>query len=318
MARDLGRLCLRHGLCDEDQLLAALSVQSKSHMPLGDVLVLEGVVTGEVLEELVRRHVEETVLGLFLWPDGRFTYSDGLRVDVEAWMPPEYELVTPLDTREILFEGMRRTDEWNRIVKVLPSDDARLVALAPAPDLPLLDEIAAHPEPPTFGQLLAWKGDSRFAICEQLFRAVDRGLLAFEAGPAPPALASARGSTTVEHLVRAAGTLINEGQHDEAASLLRTALSMDPYHPEARASLRRSYDAQLVQLYDVMPRDAVPRLAASPTRIAQLSLSPRDKKVLEHVNGRWDVQALAITTALGELEALRSLRRLLHAGVIAV
>jgi hypothetical protein len=30
------------------------------------------------------------------------------------------------------------------------------------------------------------------------------------------------------------------------------------------------------------------------------------------------VQALAITTALGELEALRSLRRLLHAGVIAI
>jgi hypothetical protein len=39
MARDLGRLCLVRGLCDEAALLAAVEQQQKSHMPLGDVLV---------------------------------------------------------------------------------------------------------------------------------------------------------------------------------------------------------------------------------------------------------------------------------------
>src|SRR5205085_1449746 len=125
--------------------------------------------------------------------------------DAESLMPPEYELSEPLDTRGILMEGMRRLDEWNRIVKVLPSDEARLLVLGPAADLPVLEEIAAHPDPPSIGQLLAWKGDSRYAVCEQLFRAVERGLLAFEAGPASPLHATtAQGSTTVEHLVRAA------------------------------------------------------------------------------------------------------------------
>jgi hypothetical protein len=320
MARDLGRLCLSRGLCAEEQLLAALSKQAQSHMPLGDVLVAEGAVTAERLEETVRGHVEETVLGLFLWPEGRFAFSEALLAPfAEGLMPPEYELSEPLDTRGILMEGMRRLDEWNRIVRGLPSDEARLVVLGPAADLPILEEIAAHPDPPSIGQLLAWKGDNRYAVCEQLFRAVERGLLAFEAGaPSEIRATTAQGSTTVEHLVRAAESMIAEGQHDEAASLLRSALSIDPYRPEVRALLRRSHEAQLLQLYDVMPRDVVPQVSMASAAISRLQLGHRDRRMLEHVNGRWDVQALAITTSLGELEALRALRRLIHAGVVTL
>src|SRR5260370_1291371 len=76
MARDLGRLCLMRGLCNEAVLLHAVEQQQSSQMPLGDVLVSSGAVTHEELEAAVRAHVEETVLGLFLWPEGRFTYRD--------------------------------------------------------------------------------------------------------------------------------------------------------------------------------------------------------------------------------------------------
>ena len=46
-------------------------------------------------------------------------------------------------------------------------------------------------------------------------------------------------------------------------------------------------------------------------------LSPRDRGMLARVNGRWDVQALAVTSGLDELEALRSLKRLHHMRLIA-
>jgi hypothetical protein len=267
----------------------------------------------------VRDQIEETVLGLFLWPEGRFSFSEAAPTpELEAWMPPEYELAEPIETRGILLEGMRRLDEWARIVRVLPSDDARLIALGPAPDLPLLEEIAAHPEPPTLGQLLAWKSDGRFVVCEQLFRAVERGLLAFEAAAPGPDPASARGSTTVEHLCRAAEMLIEENQHEEAASLLRSALTMDPFRAEARDLLRRCHDAQLASLYDEIPRSAVPKLRVARERVHAVRVSPRDRRLLEHINDRWDVQALAITTALGELETLRALKRLMHVGVIGL
>jgi hypothetical protein len=316
MARDLGRLCLLRGVCSEQDLMHAIEGQQASHMPLGDVLVSAGVVTHEQLEAEVRVHVEETVLGLFLWPDGRFTFTDEVApAEVAAYMPPEYELAEPLHTRAILMEGMRRLDEWKRIVKVLPTDDVQIHALGPAPDLPLLEDIAAHPEPPTLGELLAEQGDNRYEICEQLVRAFERGLVAVDAADQQRTPRTARGSTTVAHLVAAAQSMIDEGQHDEAAALLRSAVTLDPFRADARALLRQSREAQLCELYSILPRERVPKVSGSTKAI---QLSPRERKLLAHVNGRWDVAALTLTTNLGELETLRALRRLVHAGVVTV
>jgi hypothetical protein len=318
MARDIGRVALQRGLLDDAAMLRAVEKQTRNHMPLADVLQAEGLVEAEALERAVRAHVEETVLGLFLWPEGRFTFIEAGSTptpEEDAWMPPEYQLAEPLDVREILMEGMRRLDEWTRIVKVLPSDDVQLHALGPAEDLPILEDIAAHPEPPTLGDLLAERGDSRYPICEQLFRAFERGLLAVEAGRERDTK-TARGATTVAHLVRAAENLIVEEQYDEAATLLRSALNLDPFRSEARGLLRRVREAQLKELYESMPRDRVPVLGVAPARLGQFSLAPRERKLLEQVNGRWDVSALTLTTALGELETLRALRRLVHAGVV--
>ncbi|MCU1281413.1 MAG: hypothetical protein JWM53_4959, partial [bacterium] len=317
MARDLGRLCLLRGLCNEEAILGAVEQQRQSHMPLGDVLVSSGAVTHDKLEEAVRGHVEETVLGLFLWPDGRFTYRDEIAPDdVAQFMPPEYELHDSIPTRAILMEGMRRLDEWTRIVKVLPSDEVQLHALGPDPELPVLEEIAAHPEPPTLGQLLAEKGDSRFSVCEQLFRAFERGLIAVEAATAEAsarAQRTARGSTTVAHLVHAAQSMIDEGQHDEAAALLRSALALDPFRSDARALMQRSREQQLATLYTQLPPHAVPHVSKSEKALRAVQLSTKERRVLSQVNGRWDVGALALTTGVGELETLRALKRLLHA-----
>jgi hypothetical protein len=322
MARDLGRLCLMRGLCNEEAILGAVEQQRQSHMPLGDVLVSSGAVTHDKLEEAVRGHVEETVLGLFLWPEGRFTYRDELAPDeVAQFMPPEYELHDSIPTRAILMEGMRRLDEWTRIVKVLPSDEVGLHALGPDASLPILEEIAAHPEPPTLGQLLAEQGDSRFAVCEQLFRAFDKGLIAVEAPNAETtarAQRTARGSTTVAHLVQAAQAMVDEGQHDEAAALLRSALALDPFRSDARALMKRSREQQLAALYTELPAQEVPRVARSAAAVRALPLSTKERRVLSQVNGRWDVGALALTTGVGELETLRALKRLVHAGVITL
>ncbi len=320
MARDLGRLCLLRGLCDEQTILGAVEAQQRSHMPLGDVLVSSGAVTHDALEEAVRSHVEETVLGLFLWPEGRFTYRDEIAPeDVAAFMPPEYELAEPIPTRAILMEGMRRLDEWTRIVKVLPSDEVQLHALGPDEDLPILEEIAAHREPPTLGQLLAEQGDSRFAVCEQLFRAFEKGLIAVDA-PSAEATAraqrTARGSTTVAHLVQAAHSMLGEGQHEEAAALLRSALALDPFRADARELMKRSRDEQLRALYTQLPAHAVPRVARK--AVAPAPLSAKERRVLSQINGRWDVAALALTTGVGELDTLRALRRLVHAGLVAI
>jgi hypothetical protein len=215
-------------------------------------------------------------------------------------------------------EGMRRLDEWTRIVKVLPTDEVQLHALGPDAELPILEEIAAHGEPPTLGQILAEKGDSRFAVCAELFAAFEKGLVAVEAPNAlatERALKTARGSTTVAHLVQAARTMVDEGQHDEAAALLRSALALDPFRADARALMTRSRQEQLRALYDELPARALPHIARAGTEVP---LSTKERRVLSQVNGRWDVGALALTTGVGELETLRALRRLVHVGLVAI
>jgi Domain of unknown function (DUF4388) len=319
MARDLGRICLQASLIAESKLLEAIESQTRSHMPLGDVLVAQGYVDADALTRAVRKHVEETVLGLFLWPDGRFTFSEPQPVpppEENDWIPPEFSLEDPLDVREVLMEGMRRLDEWNRIVKVLPTDDVQLHALGPAEDLPILEYIAARPEQPSLGALLAERNDSRYAICEQLVRAFERGLLAIESAEPAPLTDTNRGATTVEHLVRAARSLASEGQHEEAAGLLRSAVGIDPFRADARVLLRKVSAQQLADLYTTIPREFVPELVPRSARDTTLPLQPRERRLLAHINGRWDVGALALTTALGELETLRALRRLLHAGMV--
>jgi hypothetical protein len=156
-------------------------------------------------------------------------------------------------------------------------------------------------------------------VCEQLFRAFERGLIAVEAANAEAtarAQRTARGSTTVSHLVQAAHSMVAEGQHDEAAALLRSALAVDPFRAEARALLKDSREQQLAALYAQLPAERVPRVAKKVVR--GVPLSTQERRVLSQVNGRWDVGALALTTGVGELETLRALRRLIHAGVVAL
>jgi hypothetical protein len=52
--------------------------------------------------------------------------------------------------------------------------------------------------------------------------------------------------------------------------------------------------------------------------VASLTLGPRERKLLAHVNGRWDVAVLGLASGLGELETLRTLRRLIRAEVISL
>jgi hypothetical protein len=79
--------------------------------------------------------------------------------------------------------------------------------------------------------------------------------------------------------------------------------------------LKSSREAQLHALYVDLPPRAVPRQLRAPRGAP---LSTKERRVLSQVNGRWDVGALALTTGVGELETLRALRRLVHAGLVTI
>ena len=274
----------------------------------------------------MRAHVEETVLGLFLWPEGRFTFASELRARRRStdYMPPEYELGrADLDAREILMEGMRRLDEWTRIVKVLPSDEVQLHALGPG-------RRSADPRGDRGASRAADAGRScSRSRATRASRCASSCSARSSAGSSPsrrraPRRRRARSGRRAARRrwrtwCRRREAMVDEGQHDEAAALLRSALALDPFRADARALLRavarrRSWRRSTRQL----PREQVPRVACRRRGCGACRCRRASGACSSHVNGRWDVAALALTTGVGELETLRALRRLVHAGVRVV
>jgi hypothetical protein len=83
---------------------------------LGDILVDEGYITFKVLETFVQEQMQDTIFDLMRWDEGEFEF--------EA-MPeaPEEDIGLSVSIENIIMEGSRRLEEWNRIKKKIPSTD---------------------------------------------------------------------------------------------------------------------------------------------------------------------------------------------------
>jgi hypothetical protein len=317
-AHDLQTILRRRELLDEGELGRALELSQSTGQGLAEVAALIKPTVRERIQEAQRDQAVQAVLGLFLWRDGRFHFSDGHgAADALALAPRRSgRLPRPIETREMLMEGMRRLDEWQRIAAALPSDYCQVHAIGRADDLPLLEELHKRGEPVVLGSLWNRPGQQRdrFAVYEQLFQAFQRGLLAVDAVVLAPLVPDDQ--SPIDALVHNAQVLVDEQQWDEAAALLRSALDLDPFRPDARELLHRARDEQLAELYQLLPPFKVPSLTVARERLDKLPLSPRERHIAERVNGRWDIGALAVVTPVGELETMRALKKLIHLGAV--
>ncbi len=313
-ARDLAPVLRARGLLDDAALSRAAAASERSGQPLADTVVTLRLATREQVDEIARDHANQILLGLFLWREGRFHFSEG----DGALLGPAHKarpLGRPIDTREVLMEGMRRLDEWQRIVEVFPSDYCYVHAIGSDPAMPILDELLARGEPVALGELWAQRPAERYRIYEQLFQAVQKGLAAVDTTVAQPLAQT--DSSPVDTLVRNAAVLVDEKQWEEAATLLRSALDLDPFRTDARELLRRARDEQLAELYQTIPPYKVPVLMVARERLPRLNLSARELHVANRINGRWDVGALVVVTPIGELETMRVLKKLIHLGAVS-
>jgi hypothetical protein len=314
LERDFGRVLLARGLCDLAALGRALDARARLKKTLAEVLVDSGTVGRVALTAAMRAHAREVVLSLFLWQEGSFVFSgDGALLGAEL-RPPEHVLAEPLPAVELLLEGMRRVDEWKRIVAIFPSDYTQVYALADDPLLPVLRFLRERAEPVALGELVLLRPESRYELYEQLYQAQHKGLLAIDATPSQVNTPDSR--SPVDLLCEAGRSLLAERQFDEAVALLRAAQHLDPYRPEVRALLVRAHDEHLATLYEHFPPYRVPQLARPRMELNDWPLSPRERYLAARVSGQVDVATLAVITPLGELETLRLLERLVRRGAV--
>lgn len=320
---DLGRLLVARGLLDDPALARALEERNSApRRLLRQVLVENGYVKADDLATALRSHAKDVMLQVFLWDRGRFLFADAaetspLSDDSSAPTAGELTVEPPITTRELLMDGMRRIDEWTRIAEVLPSDYTVIHAKGRAADLPILDTLLEVGEPISIGELLQKVPRTRFDVYAELYEAHRRKLLAIDATPHAHA---SDGQSPVDVLLATAKTLLGEKQFDEAATMLRSALDLDPYHSEARELLAQTRAEHLEALYREFPpyKIVVPAVERARLDEVQETLGPRERMILSRIDGRWDVAALTVMTPIGELETLRCLKKLQHAGVIAL
>ncbi len=70
------------------------------------------------LQRVLQQHIEESVYGLFGWPDGEFRFEQNQGPDADAPIMP-----IPLPVEHLIMEGVRRIDEWGRIRDRIANSD---------------------------------------------------------------------------------------------------------------------------------------------------------------------------------------------------
>ncbi|MRR13242.1 DUF4388 domain-containing protein, partial [bacterium] len=83
---------------------------------LGEILVNEGYITPQVLETFVQEQIQDTIFDLMRWDEGDFDFEVLPSVVHE-------DIGLSVSVENIVMEGSRRLEEWQRIKKKVPSTD---------------------------------------------------------------------------------------------------------------------------------------------------------------------------------------------------
>ena len=119
--RRLGQRLIRARLLQPEQLRSALVQQRKERVPLGELLVREGLVAQRELDEVLELQAAEDLFALFTWQHGTFEFFRSERADAPT--PRAFEGCPEYEINSLLLEVARRADEWQRILDEIQSLD---------------------------------------------------------------------------------------------------------------------------------------------------------------------------------------------------
>jgi tetratricopeptide (TPR) repeat protein len=312
--KQLGHFLLFQGHITETQLKRALEVQLQTRSILGKILVQEGFVPSAEVEAALGERTREIIYDLFLWQDGYFQFTaDGY--DIRDL------ILVSLDVNSIIFEGVRRKDEWGRIREVFPSSE---VVLGICPDVnlkvlaftPLQRKLLYHVSlgKPVSDVILETHG-SDFLVMFELFQLHQNGVVQIMKAPAPakpapedPARPYKRGLVLME-----------TGSFQEAIACFQEALRIDPRNAEAHEQIEIAERAICDDLYErSLPRQKVPYFLVSPASLTSYSLNHQEGFIASRVNGAWDVKTIVMLAPLREMEVLQTLERLIKMNILGL
>jgi tetratricopeptide (TPR) repeat protein len=113
----LGDLLVRDGVLSQEQLEDVLRRQAREpDRRIGELLVARALITRAELTRYVRIQIEEAIYHLFTWSRGNFFFEVDAR-------PDDADIVLPINPESLLLEAARRVDEWSLVAKKISSFD---------------------------------------------------------------------------------------------------------------------------------------------------------------------------------------------------
>jgi hypothetical protein len=121
----LGSMLMREGRITSEQYSSAFTEMKEIRQRLGSVLVRLGYLSPQELVHAVRRQVEEIILSLFPLEEGRFSFQ-------ESSLPADEVITLKLSAANLIYQGIKRLDNIQRIQSELPSMDT-ILCFSPDP-----------------------------------------------------------------------------------------------------------------------------------------------------------------------------------------
>jgi len=114
-----------------------------------------------------------------------------------------------------------------------------------------------------------------------------------------------------------AGRLMARGEYESALQILDTNYKEHPEDDALRRLLAEAEAAFLEKTYRYhLPRDRCLQLLKPVDEMESESMSPEEFFLLSRIDGTWDVKSIIQISPIREIDALRTLKRMIEKGVI--
>jgi hypothetical protein len=311
--KQLGQFLLFQGKVTEPQLKRAFEIHLQSRVMLGRILVQENLISQEEVEKALVTRTEEVIYDLFLWEDGYFHFSN-------CEFNSDELILINVDINSLLFEGIRRKDEWARIREVFPNNDVVLILRSDV-DLKTLSLTPLQKKllylltlkKPLSDIILELHG-SDFLVCFELFHLYEKDIIEIQVtAPPPPEVVSPA------QLFNRGLELMQSHRYQEAVAAFQEVIELDPQNAWASEQIEKAEKAICQEYYRTsIPAAKIPFFLIPESALTRYSLTHEEGFVASRINGTWDVKSIVMLSPLRELEILLVLDKLLKMELIAL
>jgi len=112
----VGNVLVKQDFISEEMLQRALTIQKRTNQKIGEILVGMGLIGEDTISESLKTQAVEVVLSLFKWKKGEYNFK------IMEHLDRSMKMIEPIQTDNIIMEGVQMLDEWPLIKKLIPDE----------------------------------------------------------------------------------------------------------------------------------------------------------------------------------------------------